>query len=56
MTDQVIAALGRRVAIAAACYHYERKPDQSKEFLAALTELCAAVKAERNEPEGKHND
>jgi hypothetical protein len=51
MSDAVIAAIARRVAVAAAVNVYERKADTSKEFLQALTELCAAVKAERNEAE-----
>jgi hypothetical protein len=49
MSDQQIAAIGRRVAQAAAVHGYERRPDATKEFLAALTELCAAVRAEQQE-------
>lgn len=54
MTDKVIADIGRRVAVAAAVSGYERKPDATKEFLAALTELCAAVKAEQEEKSDAH--
>jgi hypothetical protein len=49
MTDQSIAAIARRVAVSAAINGYERKPDTAKEFVAALTELCAAVKAEQQD-------
>jgi hypothetical protein len=47
MSDTVIAAIGRRVAVAASNRGRERTPDATKEFLAALTELCAAVRTEQ---------
>jgi len=49
MTDAVIAAIGRRLAVAAAVNGYERKPDTQKDFLITLRELCDAVKEERAE-------
>jgi hypothetical protein len=55
MSDTVIAAIARRVAFNAALNGYERNPETKTNYLQALTELCAAVKAERNE-EAKHDD
>lgn len=49
MSDAVIAAIARRVAINAAINGYERKENSKIEYLRALTELCEAVKAERDE-------
>jgi hypothetical protein len=46
MTDVVIAAIGRRVAVTASANGRERTPDSKKEFLIALSELCAAVREE----------
>jgi hypothetical protein len=51
MSDQDIAAIARRVAVSAALSGYERRPDSTKEFLAALTELCAAVRQEQTKDE-----
>ena len=55
MSDKIVADIARRVAVSAAVSGYERRPDSTKEFLSALTELCAAVKAERGE-EGQEHD
>lgn len=49
MSDQAIAAIARRLAVAASVSGYQRDQDSKKEFLATLTELCAAVKAEAAE-------
>jgi len=51
MSDQAIAEIARRVAVAASRSGYERDADSKKEFVAALTELCAAVKAENSSGE-----
>ena len=47
MSDREIADIGRRVAVTASNSGRERTADSKKEFLAALTELCAAVRAEQ---------
>jgi hypothetical protein len=49
MSDAVIAAIARRVAVSAAINGYERRDKDQQEFLIVLTELCKAVKDERNE-------
>jgi hypothetical protein len=49
MSDQIIAAIARRVAVNAAINGYERRDNSKIEYLQALTELCAAVKAEQDE-------
>ena len=49
MSDANIAAIARRLAVAAAISGYERHNESKKDFLTALTELCEAVKAERGE-------
>lgn len=49
MSDAVIAAIARRVALNAAINGYERRDNSKIDYLRALTELCEAVKAERNE-------
>lgn len=49
MSDANIAAIARRVAVAAAVSGYERDNDSKHKFMEALTELCAAVRAEKEE-------
>ncbi len=51
MSDASVAAIARRLAVHAAVSGYERRHDSAKEYLMTLTELCAEVKAERNEDE-----
>jgi hypothetical protein len=49
MNDALIAAIARRVAATAAFNAYERSTETAKHFKDALTELCAAVRAETAE-------
>lgn len=57
MSDATIAAIGRALAEASSTFAYSRQDTDKKQMAALLTELCTAVRLEREEKkEEKPND
>jgi hypothetical protein len=50
MSDKAIADIARRLALTLSLFARERRPEDSKAIAILQTELCAAVRAEADEP------
>jgi hypothetical protein len=56
MSDETIASIGRQLADAMVTRARTRLPDDQKKVLDLQTQLCAAVKEEREQPKPFYGD